>query len=119
MVFGFDTVPVMERKIRERCVKSSLDIMLLALFKRAEMSGYSALSCIHQSFNVLLSPGTLYSTLTKLEREGLIKGRQDERKRIYSLTPKGMEVLSRYIAEYESFQSKIKLLFADYPKVKG
>ena len=116
MVFEFDTVPIIEKKIRERCVKSSLDTLLLLLFRRAEMSGYSALSCIYKNFSVLLSPGTLYPTLNELERDGLIKGRQEDRKKVYSLTPKGIETLSRYVAEYESFQSKVKLLSNDPTK---
>lgn len=113
MLIIFEKIPEIERKIKDRCVKSFLDILLLCLFKQSEMSGYSAMSCVHERFGVLLSPGTLYPTLSELERSGLIKGRQDERRRIYSLTPKGVETLSRYIAEYDNFQARAKPLYDD------
>jgi len=57
------------------------------------MSGYDAISAIHKKFGVLLSSGTIYSHLYSLERDNLIAGSWDTKKRIYSLTEKGEDVL--------------------------
>ncbi|MEM2867071.1 MAG: PadR family transcriptional regulator, partial [Candidatus Bathyarchaeia archaeon] len=59
-------------------------------------------------FRSSISPGTIYSILYKLEREGLIRGKNRGRKRIYTLTTKGEKLLK------ESFkvQENIKLILS-------
>jgi len=44
---------------------------------------------IHERFDVMISPGTVYSLLYSLEREGLIMGIDKPRKRMYKLTENG------------------------------
>ena len=41
-----------------------------------------------------MSPGTLYGSLSKMNRDGLIElVREEEKRRIYRITPLGREVL--------------------------
>ena len=47
---------------------------MLAELRNGAMSGYDAISFIHNKFGVLVSSGTVYSHLYALERDGLIKG---------------------------------------------
>ena len=43
---------------------------------------------------ILLSPGTLYGTLSKMEKDGLIRFmREEEKRKLYQITPLGQEVL--------------------------
>jgi len=80
-------------ELRGRTIKSFLDILILSQLSEVTMSGYDLIALIHKKFDYLVSSGTVYSTLYSMERNGLIKGSYEERKRIYVLTKKGMEDL--------------------------
>jgi DNA-binding PadR family transcriptional regulator len=86
-------VPKIVGELRGRVIKSFLDILILSQLKKTSMSGYDLIAFIHKKFDLLVSSGTVYSTLYSLERAGLIKGTFDERRRIYKLTKKGLEDL--------------------------
>jgi len=77
---------------RERIIKDSLDILLLARLKDVTMSGYDAIAYFRNKFHVFLSCGTLYSSLYALERRGLVQGKWESRKRVYSLSENGRRV---------------------------
>jgi DNA-binding PadR family transcriptional regulator len=81
------------RKIHERIIKTFMDIIILAELRKGPMSGYDVISFIHKKFHFLISSGTVYSLLYSLERNGLIEGTWDERKRVYKLTDKGAKTI--------------------------
>jgi len=60
-----------------------MDIIILAELRNEPMSGYDVISFIHNKFHLLVSSGTVYSLLYSLERNDLIKGTWDKRKRVY------------------------------------
>lgn len=70
-----------------------MDVMLLAGLRKGSMSGYDAINFMRNKFEVLVSSGTIYSHLYALERDGLIKGNIDVKKRVYCLTEKGKQTL--------------------------
>jgi DNA-binding PadR family transcriptional regulator len=80
-------------KLRKQNVKAVLDTVLLAELRHVNMSGYDAIGFIHNKFCVLVSSGTVYSHLYALEREGLIHGEWDTKKRVYDITEKGEQLL--------------------------
>ncbi len=88
-------IPKVLEKLRQKTVKNFIDILILRNLKQNAMSGYDILTLIHKRFDVLISSGTVYSTLYSLERKGLIKGDFDDRKRCYSLTKDGKNILQR------------------------
>jgi DNA-binding PadR family transcriptional regulator len=73
----------------ERFLKEFMDILIMVKMKQGETSGYDILTYFHGKFDLLVSPGTVYSVLYSMERKGLIKAQGVERKRIYTLTTKG------------------------------
>ena len=79
--------------MRKQAVKSVMDIVILAEIKNEKMSGYDVISYIHETFGVLLSSGTVYSHIYSMERDGLIKGDWDTKKRVYNITEKGQQSL--------------------------
>ncbi|MCP8308284.1 MAG: PadR family transcriptional regulator [archaeon] len=89
-----------------------LNIIILFSLKNEPRSGYDLICIIHDKFNALISPGTVYPILTNLEKEGLIKGEPDinGRKKLYNLTRKGEKTLHSALVEYEEFASQIKLM---------
>jgi DNA-binding PadR family transcriptional regulator len=76
-------------KIYERLLKEFMDIFIMAKMREGENSGYDILTYFHEKFDLPVSPGTVYSVLYSMERNGLIKARSVDRKRIYTLAPKG------------------------------
>jgi DNA-binding PadR family transcriptional regulator len=79
----------MAEKLRSRLIKEFMDILILAELKKDPMSGYDVIEFIHNKFGILMSSGTVYSLLYSMERDDLIRGVQNSRKRVYKLTEKG------------------------------
>jgi DNA-binding PadR family transcriptional regulator len=86
---------VLERELlsemQERIVKAFLDIIVLAKLREEHepVSGYDVITFIHKKFGILVSSGTVYSILYSMERDGVLKGRFSQRKRVYTLADKG------------------------------
>ena len=75
--------------IYERFLKEFMDILIMVRMREGETSGYDIITYFHRKFDFLVSPGTVYSVLYSMERNGLIKAREVDRKRIYTLTSEG------------------------------
>ncbi len=84
----------MIEKLRRKLIKRFLDIFLLIELMDAPLSGYDLISIIHNKFNILVSSGTMYSLLYSLERDGLIQGSWEQRRRVYTLTDIGHKSLA-------------------------
>ena len=93
------------KKMHERIIKNFMDIIIMTELRNGPISGYDVISYIHNKFNLLVSSGTVYSLLYSLERNGLVEGIWDERKRVYKLTEKG--------------EKTIDVLLSTSDKVKG
>jgi DNA-binding PadR family transcriptional regulator len=84
--------PEFSGKLHRRIVTSFMDIIILTKLKNSDpLSGYDIITFIHNKFGLLISSGTIYSLLYSLERNGLIEGKQNQRKRVYTLTQRGEE----------------------------
>ncbi|NWG09982.1 MAG: PadR family transcriptional regulator [Nitrososphaerales archaeon] len=82
----------------------------MTTLKEKEMSGYDLIGFIYKTFEVLLSPSTLYPNLNSLEQLGLIKARNCGRKRAYKLTSKGDSLCHSLSLEYMKITSKVESL---------
>jgi DNA-binding PadR family transcriptional regulator len=103
------------KKMHERIVKNFMDIIIMAELRNGALSGYDVISYIHNKFNLLVSSGTVYSLLYSLERNGLVEGVWDERKRIYRLTEKGEKTIETTLNANE----KIKGFMSSLLKVQA
>jgi DNA-binding PadR family transcriptional regulator len=68
------------------------------------LHGYSVMQKVREISQGLVNigPGTLYGAFSKLLKEGLIlKVKEDNRRKTYTLTPKGKEVLRHQIRRLE------------------
>jgi DNA-binding PadR family transcriptional regulator len=106
---------VVERKIsremKERIVKDFLDIAIMAkLMDGNPLSGYDVLAFVHNKFGVLLSSGTVYSVIYSMERNGLVSGMWNKRKRVYKLTDKGEKNIKTVLNLIGEIQNTVKLL---------
>jgi DNA-binding PadR family transcriptional regulator len=92
------------KKMHERVIKSFMDTIIMAELQKGPISGYDAISYIHNKFGFLVSSGTVYSLLYSLERNDLVEGAWFERKRVYKLTEKGAKTIETIL----NSQDKIK-----------
>ncbi len=100
-------------KLRRRVIKNFMDILVLTELTNNPMSGYDIISYINKRFGILVSSGTIYSLLYSMERNGLIKGVQNQRKRVYTLTEKGEQnitVITKANKEIQSFLRNMSAL---------
>ena len=81
------------KRMHERIIKNFMDIIILSELRNVPMSGYDVISFIHNKYNLLVSSGTVYSLLYSLERNELISGAWNERKRVYKLTERGRKTV--------------------------
>ncbi len=79
--------------LRRRAIKTFMDMLILTELRNKRLSGYDIIGLVHRRFDVLVSSGTVYSLLYSLERNGLVIADMDNRKRVYTLTPKGEQTL--------------------------
>jgi len=86
----------------------------LAELRNGSMSGYDVIAYIHNKYRLLVSSGTVYSLLYSLEREGLITGVWNQRKRVCKLTDKGEETIRAIM----SANDKIQYLMSSLLKVQ-
>ena len=92
------------RVMQKRIVRSFLDVLILAYLRKAPKSAYDVIAFIHKKFHLLMSTGTVYSTLYSLERDGLIRGNFARRKRIYTITKKGEKTIKAFIKTNDKIQ---------------
>jgi DNA-binding PadR family transcriptional regulator len=78
----------------------------LALLAEGPAHGYELKQALEQRFGSTLAPlnaGQVYTTLQRLERDGLVEGAdvpEDTRqKRVYELTPAGRDTLAAWVGE--------------------
>jgi DNA-binding PadR family transcriptional regulator len=81
------------KNLRKRTIKNFMDIFILGQLKENPLSGYDIIGLVHKRFDVLMSSGTIYALLYSMERDGLIKGIHEQRKRVYELTEKGEKAI--------------------------
>jgi len=99
------------RGMYERVVKNFMDVLVMAELRSNPLSGYDVISLIHKKFNLLVSSGTVYSLLYSLERDGLIEGKLNDRKRVYVLTEKGEKTISAILNANDQIQGILVNLF--------
>jgi len=69
------------KNMHRRIIRNFLDVLILAELRSGPMSGYDFIAYIHDKFHLLISSGSVYSLLYSLERQGLITGVWNQRRR--------------------------------------
>ena len=94
--------------------KGSAEVLILALLEERDRHGYEIAKLIasRSEGELTFHVASLYPTLYRLERRGLIAGRWVEkegtrRRRFYRLTPAGQRVLGAQRKSWQSFVSAL------------
>lgn len=88
----------MDAHIRKVYVPMTETGFYILLCLQQEMHGYSIVQKVKEltDSEILLSPGTMYGSLSKMEKDGLIRFvREEEKRKIYLITNLGLEVLNK------------------------
>ncbi len=94
-------------RLEKSNTKENLWIYILSSLKKRELYGWEIQSVIKKNFN--FKPGliTPYRVLYRLEKDGFVKSRLAERRRIYQITEKGKKELERAKGLYRRILDKI------------
>ena len=88
---------ILDAHIRKVYVPMTETGFYILLCLRTEMHGYSIVRRVEELTDgeIRLSPGTIYGSLSKMEKDGLIAlVREEEKRRIYRITELGEELLA-------------------------
>ena len=94
-------------------LKGHLDLLLLAVLEKGPAHGYALIESLRgrSGGTFDLPEGTVYPALHRLEKDGLLSSHWSEesgrRRRVYQLTPKGVESLARRQAEWRQFSRAV------------
>ena len=87
----------MDAHLRKVYVPMTETSFYILLCLREPSHGYQIIRSVEEltGGEVRLSPGTMYGTLSKMEKDGLIAlDREEEKRKIYRITSLGKEILS-------------------------
>ncbi len=85
--------------LNNQLIKSLLDVIILCILRNKPEYGYKLIADVHKQFGVLLSPGTLYPLLYRMEKDNLIDVLVMDGKKTYRLTKYGEEKVE-YLLKY-------------------
>lgn len=87
-------IQLLPQPLLENLLKGNMEFIMLLQLEKGDKSGYQLLKHIAGGFHCILSQGTLYPLLYKLEKQGKIIRRNGKgREVIYSLGPEAEEAL--------------------------
>ena len=101
----------MDAHIRKVYVPMTETGFYILLCLREEAHGYSIVQQVEDMTDgaIRISPGTLYGSLSKMEKDGLIGFvREVDKRKIYRITPLGQEVLSLEMHRIERLYRNMK-----------
>jgi transcriptional regulator len=97
-------------------LRGHLDLLVLSVLRDGPLHGYAIIRTLRErsdgDFDIL--EGTLYPALHRLEARGLVKSSWEatsgRRRRIYSLTRRGVNALAARSAEWRSFARSLEVV---------
>lgn len=101
----------MDERIRRVYVPMTETGFYILFCLQEEMHGYSITQRVKKMTNgeVVISPGTMYGSLSKMEKDGLIQFvREKEKRKLYRITDLGQEVLTTELKRIERLYRNIK-----------
>ena len=90
-------------------LRGHVDVLLLSVLQREDAHGYRLAEAVRERSDGVfdLPEGTVYPSLYRLERDGLVASRWERvdgrRRRVYRLRRRGTEELARHRADWRDF----------------
>jgi len=86
----------MDERIRRVYVPMTETGFYILYCLQQQMHGYNVTKRVREltGGQIVISPGTMYGTLSKMEKDGLIVFvREEDKRKLYEITPLGREIL--------------------------
>ena len=100
-------------KARQRYIPMSETMLYILFSLREERHGYGIMQHVKEltAGRIVLGAGTIYQSIGKLETDGLIRAvREDDRKKMYVITPLGTQILSEEAARINEVHRHLEVL---------
>ena len=94
----------MDQHIKKVYVPMTETAFYILFCLQEENHGYGLVQIVEKLTDgaIKLAPGTMYGSLSKMEKDGVIRFiREEDKRKIYKITPLGKEVLSLEIKRIE------------------
>ena len=93
-------------------LKGVLDMCLLSIIREEPSYGYEMVRKLQSRDLRLVSEGSIYPLLSRLEKSGLIEGylvqsHEGPARKYYRITPAGAATLEEWIAEWRTFRDGV------------
>jgi transcriptional regulator len=102
---------------QQELLKGNTETLLLSLLELEPMYGYQIVKEVNQRSGgyFAFKEGTLYPALHRLERAGLVEGQWRDspsgvKRRYYSITAKGQQVLAERLKEWQRFSRAVNAI---------
>ena len=103
----------------QQIIKGSIKFVILSMLENQQMYGYGLIQTVHQKTKGFFQwrQSAVYTALRKMEKAGLIKSRwkpagPSRKRKYYSLTTKGKELLMANRTEWLAFSKNMNKLIA-------
>jgi len=100
-------------------IKGSIKFVILSMLEKQQIYGYGLIQTVHQKTKGFFQwrQSAVYTALRKMEKAGLIKSRwkpagPSRKRKYYSLTTKGKELLLANRTEWLAFSKNMNKLIA-------
>jgi DNA-binding PadR family transcriptional regulator len=106
-----EEMEAMDAHIKKVYVPMTETGFYILLCLREENHGYGIVQMVREMTNeeIILAPGTMYGSLSKMEKDGLIRFvREEEKRKIYVITDLGTEVLGIEMKRIERLFKNMK-----------
>jgi PadR family transcriptional regulator len=96
--------------------RNHLDLLILSVLERGSRHGYAVIAALRERSGGLfdLAEGTVYPTLHRLERSGLIASEWERasgrKRRLYTLTRSGRAALARQTAQWRRWSGGLNMV---------
>ena len=101
----------MEEKIKRVYIPMTETGFYILFCLREEMHGYNIIQKVKEmtAGEIIIGAGTMYGSLSKMEKDGLIQFvREEEKRKIYHITELGKEVLQLEVKRIERLYRNAK-----------
>ena len=110
--------------LRDQMRKGSTEILILALLTEGPMYGYEISQELRERSNGYfdMKEGLLYPTLHRMQKAGVLTSEWRQagtarRRKYYTITPNGREMLAKQSAEWQIFMIKLQQMIKMANKV--
>lgn len=107
------------KEVQNKLMRGLLDYVILQFVRAQPMHGYQIISNLRKNFGVYFGPSTIYPLLSVLEEKGYIKSNwdldNDRPRKVYHLTPQGVDLLNYTEASLNHIYRKLTKGFNKLP----